>query len=87
MEAQRTQPIYKAYCKPPGNADQDETFPNFFSFPPKIGDFIQSQTGRVYRVTSIMHTVKITKGKYGEIQSPRAILMLEKLSSGSTKSS
>ena len=74
METQRTRPMYKAYCKPIRKTDQDEIFPNFFSFPPKVGDFVQSQSGRVYKIISIMHTAKITKGKYGDIQSPKAVL-------------
>ena len=79
METQKTRPMYKAYCKPDCKTDQDETFPNFFSFPPKVGDFVQSQSGRAYKVISIMHTAKITKGKYGDIQSPRAVLGIEKV--------
>ena len=79
METQRTRPMYKAYCKPARKTDQDEIFPNFFSFPPKVGDFVQSQSGRVYKIISIMHTAKITKGKYGDIQSPKAVLGIEKV--------
>ncbi len=79
MELQQTKPIYKAYCKTSRKTDQNEIFPEFFSFPPKVGDFVQSQNKKAYRVKSIMHTVQITKGKYGDIQSPRAILGLEKI--------
>ena len=77
MEAQRTRPMYKAYCKSGRESDKDEVFPNFFSFPPKVGDFVQSQSGRAFRIKSIMHTAKVTKGKYGDIQSPRAVLGVE----------
>lgn len=79
MESQIIRPTYKAYCISTRKTDQDEIFPNYFSFPPKVGDFVQSQNKKAYRVISIMHTVKVTKGKYGDIQSPRAILSLEKI--------
>jgi hypothetical protein len=79
MELQQTRPIYKAYCKTTRKTDPDEIFPEIFSFPPKVGDFVQSQNKKAYRIISIMHTVKVTKGKYGDIQSPRAILGLEKI--------
>lgn len=79
METQRTRPIYKAYCKVSRKADQDEIFPNYFSFPPKAGDLVQSQSGTVYKIISVMHTAKIIKGKYGDRQSPKALLGLEKL--------
>ena len=79
MENQRTRPMYKAYCKSSRKTDQDEIFPNFFSFPPKVGDFVQSQSERVYKIISIMHTAKITKGKYGDIQSPKVVLAIKKV--------
>jgi hypothetical protein len=79
METQRTRPMYKAYCKPDRKTDPDEIFPDFFSLPPKVGDLVQSQSGRAYKIISIMHTVKITKGKYGDIQSPKAVLGIAKV--------
>lgn len=77
MEIQQTRPIYKAVCKSTRTTDPDEIFPEVFSFPPKVGDYIQSQSKRAYRITSIMHTAKVTKGKYGDLQSPIAVLGLE----------
>lgn len=79
METQRTRPLYKAFCKPARETDPDEVFPEYFSLPPKAGDYVQSQSGKAYRIVSVMHTVKVTKGKYGDIQSPRAVLGLEKI--------
>jgi len=79
MEPQRTRPIYKAHCKPSRKIDQDEIFPEVLSFPPRVGNYVQSQNKRVYKITSIMHTVKVTKGKYGDLQTPRAILGLERI--------
>jgi hypothetical protein len=77
MEPQLTRPMYKAHCLPKKESDKDEVFPDYFSFPPKVGDMVQSQTKRVYKITSIVHTAKITRGKYGDIQSPKAILRVE----------
>ncbi len=79
MELQQTRPIYKAYCKATRKTDHDEIFPEIFSFPPKVGDFVQSNNKKAFRIVSIMHTVKVTKGKYGDIQSPRPILGVEKI--------
>lgn len=78
METQRTRPLYKAHCKVAGKTDTDETFPEYFSFPPKVGDYVQSQGGKAYKIVSIIHTAKIRKGKYGDIQSPKAVLFLER---------
>lgn len=79
MDTQRTRPLYKAFCKVDKSTDQDEIFPEFFSIPPKVGDFVQSQSGNNYRILSILHTVKITKGRYGDIQSPRTVLGVKKV--------
>ncbi len=79
METQKTRPTYKAYCKVSRNSDKDEIFPNYFSFPPKVGDFVQAQSKKPYRIKSIIHTASFSKGKYGDTQLPRAILNLEKI--------
>jgi hypothetical protein len=78
METQLTRPMFKAICKIAGKTGTDEIFPEFFSFPPATGDFVQSQSGKAYKIVSIIHTAKITKGKYGDIQTPVAVLVLER---------
>ena len=77
MEAQRTMPMYKADCRVARSKDNEEIFPGFFSLPPKTGDLVQSQSGKIFRISNIVHAAKITKGKYGDIQSPVATLVLE----------
>ncbi len=79
METQRTRPMYKAYCTVSRNSNKDEIFPNYFAFPPKTGDFVQSQSGKTFRIKSIMHSAEFSKGKYGDTQSPKAILGLERI--------
>lgn len=79
METQRTRPMYKAFCTTARESEKGEIFPNYFSFPPQRGDFVRSQNGVIYKIISIMHTAKITSGKYGEIQTPQAVLGLEKV--------
>lgn len=82
MDTQHTRPMYKALCKPTQKTDQDEVFPGFFSFPPRVGDYVQSQSGKAYRIVSVLHTARVTKGKYGEIQTPRAVLGVERAAPG-----
>lgn len=79
METQRTRPIYEALCKPARETDKEEVFPSYFSFPPRTGDYVRSHSGTIYRIVSIMHTAEIRQGKYGQIQSPKAVLGLEKV--------
>ncbi|MCP3876291.1 MAG: hypothetical protein GY699_24510 [Desulfobacteraceae bacterium] len=79
METQRTRPMYKAHCKAVHKEDKDETWPNYFSFPPRIGDFVKSESGKIFKIISITHTAKISKGKYGDTQFPKAILGLKKI--------
>lgn len=79
MDTQRTRPLYKAFCQVDRGTEQDEIFPEFFSIPPKVGDFVQSQSGNNFRIQSILHTVQITKGRYGDIQSPKTVLAVKKV--------
>ncbi len=77
MEAQRTRPMFVAYCQTRQNKYKDEIWPNYFSFPPKVGDFVESQNGEKLEIVSIIHAARFSKGKYGNTQSPKAILELE----------
>jgi len=73
----RPQGSVRAVCVEIDQPNSWDAWPKYFSFPPRPGDLVKSGTGRVAKITNVMHIT-------GAGDLPIAVLELTRDTGGST---